>query len=466
MNDTQLKFPEDDASAVSDLFGEYGYETKVLLGADAKKSAIEEALKEAQSKSDSDGALLIGLFGHGVQYADDAYFGPYDTLIRVVKDADGKTIRLPNGQPQLEPDPKSMISMKLILETLAISAAGNKILLADCCREDPSAARGRAFGTNLESAALPPGTAVFFSCSKGERAYEHDEWGHGAFTKAFLDETRSQVEQKKLRTNSLSGAIYDRVETMVRSKAGTHQRIHYRTNGTVVDLKLIEDIGVYKYSKAFSQYRNLKGSLMQKYKNAEGDAKQQILDQEKQNKETLLTAMNTVISNYPNSPGAAYAYTLAASSEKLNAKFEDLVTNPGMTGFAVKGTLEQLQQLIDRSPYDHVVALASLVQAKRQLVEDTGRFYSMADREQFQQQLKEFRNRFGRIKLPELPPPLDSGIELPDLSDWEFDKLASTELALLGKNLQHVKGKDSSGVEFSLKDYQGKIILVDFWADW
>ena len=67
MNDTQLKFPEADAAAVSSLLKLSGYETKVLTGRSATKQAIETALKDCQSQGDTDGVLVICLL-----YTSDA----------------------------------------------------------------------------------------------------------------------------------------------------------------------------------------------------------------------------------------------------------------------------------------------------------------------------------------------------------------------------------------------------------
>jgi uncharacterized caspase-like protein len=113
----------------------------------------------------------------------------------VVKDADGNILRYANGLPRQEPDPVSMVSMREMLDALALSPAGSKLLLADCCREDPNIARGglqgRAFGSALRVDQLPKNCAAMFACSEGEQAYEHDDWKHGAFTKALLDSINS-----------------------------------------------------------------------------------------------------------------------------------------------------------------------------------------------------------------------------------------------------------------------------------
>ena len=67
-----------------------------------------------------------------------AYFCPYDTTLRIVKDS----------QKQ-------------------------KLLNKD--------------GSQLKASDIPENTDAFFACSAGEKAFEHRDWGHGAFTKFLLE---------------------------------------------------------------------------------------------------------------------------------------------------------------------------------------------------------------------------------------------------------------------------------------
>ena len=238
MNASPLKYPEDDAKAVADLLKQGGYTVRVLLGKDATKAAIEAALKTFSKEGNADGVVLIGMFGHGVQYDELAYFGPFDTSTRVVKDFKGNTLRDKNGQLLQEPDPDSMVSMRDILDAMTLSKAKNKIMLADCCRENTSAARGRnAFGSNLTTADLPEGTAALFACSRNEQAYEHDDWQHGAFTRAFLDQVVPIAAQGNVKAGNLAEKIQETVEAMVQEKARKSQNVTYLNSG-IVDLQL------------------------------------------------------------------------------------------------------------------------------------------------------------------------------------------------------------------------------------
>ncbi|MFC1582384.1 peroxiredoxin family protein [Planctomycetota bacterium] len=36
----------------------------------------------------------------------------------------------------------------------------------------------------------------------------------------------------------------------------------------------------------------------------------------------------------------------------------------------------------------------------------------------------------------------------------------------IGQLAPEITGKDQDGVEFKLSDYRGKVVVIDFWADW
>ncbi|MCR9201352.1 MAG: SUMF1/EgtB/PvdO family nonheme iron enzyme [Planctomycetaceae bacterium] len=237
MNDTQLQYPEADAKSVGEELQRCGYTVTTLLGREASRTAIQKELDKLATQGSNGGVCLVGLFGHGVQYGNDAYFAPYDTGIRFVTDSQGNRLRHTDGSAKLEPDPDSMTSMRSILDALSACGATNRVLLADCCREDPSAARGRAFGSKLSVADLPPGMAALFACSASEKAFEHKDWGHGAFTYSLLQRMRDASAD--LTANELSVSLHRDVLKAVRDKTNgaDRQTVNPITNG-IVDLGL------------------------------------------------------------------------------------------------------------------------------------------------------------------------------------------------------------------------------------
>ena len=185
-----LQFPEADAAAVAQVLKDSGYTVDLLLGPKATQAAISEKLDELGSKGNQSGVVVVGFWGHGVeiQGTTEAMFCPFDTTLRVVKYADGSLAKDKQTQKPLnEPDPKKLIGMAEVLAALGSSGAGNRVLLADCCRNSPHIPRGRAFGSSVKLSDLPNNTAALFACSTGEKAFEYQPWGHGAFTKSLLD---------------------------------------------------------------------------------------------------------------------------------------------------------------------------------------------------------------------------------------------------------------------------------------
>ena len=48
---------------------------------------------------------------------------------------------------------------------------------------------------------------------------------------------------------------------------------------------------------------------------------------------------------------------------------------------------------------------------------------------------------------------------------WALVSSSSSEEGV-GKPAPAMQGTDADGVAFQLSDYRGKVVLLDFWADW
>ena len=119
-------------------------------------------------------------------------------------------------------------------------------MLADCCREDPSRARGRtAFGSSLTTNDLPPGTVAMFACSKNEQAFEHDDWKHGAFTFALLQQIEKLSKSGKVTSGILADRMYDTVQSIVEEKtSGQSKQTLYALSSGRVDFLLKATSGI------------------------------------------------------------------------------------------------------------------------------------------------------------------------------------------------------------------------------
>lgn len=244
LNEAEIKYPEADAAAVGKVLEASGYTVVTLLGQQATRTAIEEALAELRNHGSAGGIVLIGLYGHGVRYSEGDFFCPWDTTIRRLKDIDGGVFRNRYGEELAEPDPVSLISIKQLLDALHACGADNRVIIADCCRKDPAASRSaalvpqKAFGARLRTADLKEGTAALFSCSAAEHAFEHADWGHGAFTQAFLNYHDGITADRRSLVSDMIGSLNHSVNTLVQSKdPRARQTVNAIVNG-VVDLQL------------------------------------------------------------------------------------------------------------------------------------------------------------------------------------------------------------------------------------
>jgi formylglycine-generating enzyme required for sulfatase activity len=175
-----LKYPLRDVEETAKLLIENDFSRVVVLGngrgteAGRRRPTLENirrelaTLLERRTKRDT---ILVALSGHGIQFDGDkdSYFCPAD------------------GNPT---KPETLLSLTKLQRELDDSGVGVKLLLVDACRNDPSA-RGKSVGLNSDHLPqLGKGTGVLFSCSPGERSYEHETWGHGAFFFTVLEGMR------------------------------------------------------------------------------------------------------------------------------------------------------------------------------------------------------------------------------------------------------------------------------------
>ena len=65
-----LKDPENDAKAIYNIAQDMGYETRLLLTAEATRANVVNAIKDAAQRLDTDDALIVSFAGHGGQVPD------------------------------------------------------------------------------------------------------------------------------------------------------------------------------------------------------------------------------------------------------------------------------------------------------------------------------------------------------------------------------------------------------------
>ena len=169
--------------------------------------------------------VLIALAGHGVQFKGDpeSYFCPADAKLA---------------------DKSSLIPLGEVYKALEDCGAGMKVLLVDACRNDPQSDNSRARSVvTLESVTRPTpvkppgGVVAFFSCSEGEKAFEHAELKHGVFFHFVIEAMRGGAvgaEEREVLVPDLEKYVKRRVRDFVREKYGVRQMPELR--GTTRDL--------------------------------------------------------------------------------------------------------------------------------------------------------------------------------------------------------------------------------------
>jgi hypothetical protein len=171
-----LKFAEADVSELGATLKAGGFQVTQLTGSDGAKNAnlkptkanVIRELDKALNACTKHDMVLIALSGHGVQPngSKENFFCPADARVQ---------------------DLQTLIGMADLYERLDRSAAEVKLILADCCRDDPAEGKG------ITKVPLPPeGVGVLLSCSPGETAYEHASMKHGVFYYFVLDALKNR----------------------------------------------------------------------------------------------------------------------------------------------------------------------------------------------------------------------------------------------------------------------------------
>jgi formylglycine-generating enzyme required for sulfatase activity len=183
LREPKLEYPVDDVTELGDVLRAAGYEVVLLTDDTGRRDAklaptranIERAVAEVLRRCGKADTVVLAFAGHGLQFqgAADAYFCPSD------------------ARPFAD-EAATLVSVSKVYGELEKSFAGVKVLLVDACRNDPDPGRGR--GVDGDSSPRPPrGVAALFSCSAGERAYEHGELKHGVFFHSVLEGMRGKA---------------------------------------------------------------------------------------------------------------------------------------------------------------------------------------------------------------------------------------------------------------------------------
>ena len=220
-----LPYAENDVTELAQVLRDGGYQPDnvVLMtqaaGADQLrylplKARVLKELDLLLKNRGEDDTVLLAFAGHGVVLKDDpdSYFCPADA--------------------QLD-DKDTLLSLTEVYRDLEKCKAATKVLLVDACRNDPLRDKSRAPArVDLDSVTRPPapakdgGVAAFFSCSRGQKAYEDDNSKHGAFFHFVIEGLKGEASGGKDDVSLLElGAYVQRqVTDFARSEYGADQK--------------------------------------------------------------------------------------------------------------------------------------------------------------------------------------------------------------------------------------------------
>ncbi len=186
---TSLSYTEADVTALAAALKTAGYDeanivlmTQTLGASSVRQLPTSERIRKELDlllgELESDDTLLLAFSGHGVQFKDEAsvYFCPMDANLS---------------------ERNTLISLEDVYGLLSDRQkckAQTKILLVDACRNDPQSRLSKAGREiELEPAGVtqqpdpPGGVAAFYSCSRGEKSYEHPDLEHGIFANFVIE---------------------------------------------------------------------------------------------------------------------------------------------------------------------------------------------------------------------------------------------------------------------------------------
>jgi hypothetical protein len=197
-----LEYAENDATEFASALRDAGYKTVLMTTAAGRETPrlaptrknIDAQLKAVLEGRKRDDVVVVAFAGHGLQFDSDpdCYFCPAD------------------AQP-FKDRTASLVSLDFVYTQLGRCGAGGRLLLADCCRNDPDPARGRGQDDVLAKAP-PKGVLALFACSPGQRAYEHKELRHGVFFHHVLEGLKEKVGNKNEEVEFEALALHARRE--------------------------------------------------------------------------------------------------------------------------------------------------------------------------------------------------------------------------------------------------------------
>ncbi len=155
---------------------------------------IQQRIASVLKVARKDDLVLVAFSGHGVHIGGKSYFCPADA--------------------NLDSPETTMVPVDFIYRELADSAARQKLLLVDACRNDPRMAGSRdatahkqslsGLAKDLATKNLPKGILALSSAAAGQVSWEDKKLGHGVFMHYVLEGLSGKADEEGNRDGTVS----------------------------------------------------------------------------------------------------------------------------------------------------------------------------------------------------------------------------------------------------------------------
>lgn len=181
--EAQLQVAVDDATAIAETLRGVTPPFDVTLLTDVSHEEIENAFDQFLDETSEAECALFYFAGHGVEYFGTNYLIVKDTRIDVESDEIARMKRRLGNEA---------LSLQAIVDSLDTIDAKVKLVVLDCCRDNPLTAK-ESGGTRsvlggrsgLAQTTPPSGTLISYSADVGQRAND------GLFTSVLVDEIQN-----------------------------------------------------------------------------------------------------------------------------------------------------------------------------------------------------------------------------------------------------------------------------------
>ncbi|MEM7698128.1 MAG: SUMF1/EgtB/PvdO family nonheme iron enzyme [Verrucomicrobiota bacterium] len=227
-----LPNPPNDAEAVAEMLRGGGYEVTELRDATAAEMGV--ALRQFAAKGAESEAAVFYFAGHGFEVGGANYLAPVDVELAIDDGLNEEELAAALDYA-LE---RETLPLREVLGQLRAKVPGLKVVVLDCCRDNPfqrerSWARTRSGGGGLariDEKALPEGTMLVYAGEPG-MAVPDGRGNHSPFTAALLGQL-----------GETGGAGMLSVFTAVADRVGGSRRPWIKFDGTVRSLSAFQRV--------------------------------------------------------------------------------------------------------------------------------------------------------------------------------------------------------------------------------